>query len=199
MDERYWQARYESGQDGWDRGAVHPALLNWLESGQLKRCRIVIPGCGRGYEAVELAKRGFAVTAIDFAAGPLRELGCRLEKETLSCDLVRDDIFSYRPGQAFDAIYEQTCLCAIEPERRRDYVDAIGRWLKPGGKFFGLLMQRKSEGGPPFHCDLDEMKSIFGAAWEWDLSSSQRYRHPSGGVQEVSVAITYQPQSSLPA
>jgi hypothetical protein len=44
-----WQERYESGRTGWDRGGQSPALVRWLEDGVLTG-RVLVPGCGRGYE-----------------------------------------------------------------------------------------------------------------------------------------------------
>jgi hypothetical protein len=26
----FWQARFETGQTGWDRGSAHPRLLAWI-------------------------------------------------------------------------------------------------------------------------------------------------------------------------
>jgi hypothetical protein len=63
----YWQARYDQGQTGWDRGGASPTLLRWLAAGDLRPCRILVPGCGRGHEVVALAKAGFDVTGVDFA------------------------------------------------------------------------------------------------------------------------------------
>jgi 2-polyprenyl-3-methyl-5-hydroxy-6-metoxy-1,4-benzoquinol methylase len=67
LSKQYWQARYESGQTGWDRGQPSPALTHWMNSGSLQPCRILVPGCGRGHEVVALCEAGFEVTAIDFA------------------------------------------------------------------------------------------------------------------------------------
>lgn len=60
-----WQSRYETGATGWDCGQPNPALLRWLEN-DLQPCRVLVPGCGRGYKVVELATRGFDVTALDY-------------------------------------------------------------------------------------------------------------------------------------
>lgn len=69
-----WQQRDDEGETGWDRGESSPALIRWLDDGDLTPCRILVPGCGRGHEVVELASRGFDVTALDFARTPVREL-----------------------------------------------------------------------------------------------------------------------------
>jgi SAM-dependent methyltransferase len=45
------------------------------------------------------------------------------------------DLFEHR-GE-FDAIIEHTCLCALPPEWRERYRDAVARLLKPGGLLIG--------------------------------------------------------------
>src|SRR5262245_18693674 len=36
----FWDARFQSGETPWDRGAVHPQLETWLAAGALRPCRI---------------------------------------------------------------------------------------------------------------------------------------------------------------
>jgi len=59
----HWEQRYQQGETGWDRGQPSPALHQWLEQGVLKPGRILIPGCGRGHEALAMAAAGAAVRA----------------------------------------------------------------------------------------------------------------------------------------
>ena len=66
-DASFWQERFERGDTPWDRGGPSPQLLAWLDAGRLAPCRIIVPGCGSGWEVAELARRGFDVTGIDLA------------------------------------------------------------------------------------------------------------------------------------
>ena len=54
----FWDNRFAEGNTPWDRGASSPQLRTWIGSGLLKPCRILVPGCGSGYEVVELALAG---------------------------------------------------------------------------------------------------------------------------------------------
>ncbi len=189
----YWENRYRQGQTGWDRAAVHPALLDWLDQGPEvfpPGARVAVPGCGHGYEVVELARRGFRVTAIDFAREPMQRLEESLKEAGAEAALVQQDLFEYRPEQPFDVIYEQTCLCAIDPARRKAYEAWAHENLKPGGSLLVLLMQTDDpQKGPPFHCDVDSMREIFPAdRWEWS-SEIGRYDHPSGMVHELAYRL----------
>ena len=64
---QFWQEQFEQGHTPWDRGGVHPQREEWLASGSLSPCRILVPGCGSGYEVVTLAQAGFNVTGVDYA------------------------------------------------------------------------------------------------------------------------------------
>ncbi len=63
----FWDKRFAEGDTPWDRGAANPQLGIWLLVGALKPCRILVPGCGSGYEVAVLAQEGFDVAALDYA------------------------------------------------------------------------------------------------------------------------------------
>ena len=46
-----WQRRYEQDDTPWDKGAPAPALVTFLREKQIAG-RVLVPGCGRGHEAV---------------------------------------------------------------------------------------------------------------------------------------------------
>ena len=50
----------------------------------------------------------------------------------------------------FDLVWEQTCLCALPPEERRPYLQAMAQLLGPGGRMVALLWNHGNEGGPPW-------------------------------------------------
>jgi len=177
-DKAFWEAKYRNNETGWDRGGHSPALSAWLE--KLEPCRILIPGCGRGYEAIELARRGFDVTAIDIATPAINHMQAELEKEKLSASLIHGDLFELDLAP-FDAIYEQTCLCALQPAQWPEYEQWLHAHLKPGGQLLALFMQTNKESGPPFHCDVSEMKALFDTSrWQWPESKGEAVPHPSG-------------------
>ena len=109
----FWQQRFHEGNTPWDRGAVNPQLASWLESGALRPCRILVPGCGSGYEVAALAAAGFEVTALDYAPAAIERTRAQLAAVGQSATLVAADALAWQPARAFDAVYEQTCLCAL--------------------------------------------------------------------------------------
>ncbi len=185
---RAWDEKYHTGTPGWDRGSVSPALLHWLSAGMLTPCRILIPGCGHGHEVVELARRGFAVCAVDIAPTPLARLDRRLGEEGLEAQLIQADVLHWQSAAPFDAIYEQTCLCALPPQEWPAYEAQLHGWLRPGGRLFALFMQTGRPGGPPWHCELGEMRALFPAErWHWVEPPQREIPHPNGLFEYAAV------------
>lgn len=180
-----WEARYQSGETGWDQGKPSPALAHWLDAGVIRPgMRILVPGCGRGHEVIELAARGCQVTALDIAPTPVRELQENLAGKQLEADVLLQDLFSYQPDEPFDLVWEQTCLCAIDPDKRHAYAEKLAEWLKPGGIVLALFMQTGQEGGPPWHCDMDEMRHLFNEqVWQWNRHEETRVERENHRVE----------------
>lgn len=186
----FWDDCYAKGKTGWDRGEVHPALLRWREMHELTTpCSIIVPGCGRGYEVVELAKHGFDVTAVEIATEPVEHLRKQLADYKGNALVVQESIFDFQPSEPVDVVYEQTCLCAIEPDQRADYERAVLGWLKPGGELLALFVQKPEnpDHGPPYHCDLENMKMTFPESrWNWLTEvGPAKFNHPSGKLVEL--------------
>lgn len=189
-DERNpWQQRYEQHKTGWDRGSASPALLSWLDEGLLEDVTtVLVPGCGRGHEVVELASRGFDVTAIDFAPAAIKALTTGLYDRNVTATVFDGSLFEFTAQSSFDAIYEQTCICALHPDRWASYEAQLFRWLRPRGSLFALFMQTNKPDGPPFHCPIDDMKMVFdNSRWDWPLQD-RLVDHPAG-LQEIATVI----------
>ncbi len=186
-----WEHRYQQGDTGWDRGTPSPALTYWLHHGLKATQRILVPGCGRGHEVVALAKLGFEVTALDFAPSAIQDLKQSLEQQGLHVDLVCQDLYQYEPeNAAFDAVYEQTCLCALEPQQRQAYADRLYAWLKPKGRLYFSMMQTGKTGGPPYHCDWLDMKALFpDTHWQWQTTPPMLISRPQGVHYELAFLL----------
>jgi hypothetical protein len=187
-----WEQRYRDGRTPWDRGEPSPALLGWLQAGNIPSGRILVPGCGRGHEVIELSAAGFLVTGVDFAPSALEDLRRRLDERRLQAELVCADFITWRTSAPFDAAYEQTSLCSLPAQRWRDYVGSLEANLRSGGVLLALFMQTGHPGGPPWHCDPIAMQRLFKApAWEWLSTLQAPLEHPSG-VHELPALLRYQ-------
>lgn len=186
----HWDEKYRANTIPWDRGETSPALRAWLDDGTLTPGALLIPGCGRGHEAVLLAQRGFRVTALDFAPTALAHLAQELDQAGVQAELVCQDALAWQPAAPFDAIYEQTCLCALDPGHWRQYEVRLHAWLRLGGQLCALFMQTGQAGGPPFHCGLEAMRELFPASrWTWPETPPRPVPHPKGW-QELAMVLT---------
>ena len=166
-----WEGLYQTQDTGWDRGDVSTGLQQWLVLKKLsveRDKRVLIPGCGRGYEVVELAKLGFDVTGLDIAPTAIADLHALLKNNDVQAEAVCGDLFTYQTAQPFDVVYEQTCLCALPLEKRGAYEEKLFEWLKPDGRLLLSMMQTGENSGPPFHCDWSDMCDLFSEKrWVW--------------------------------
>ena len=166
---QFWEDIYLENDTGWDLKGVTPFFDSI--SNELIQGKVCILGCGRGYDAIMFAKKGFDVTAVDFALTPISELNKLAIEKSVTITTVQNDIFSLvdKFPDTFDYVIEQTCFCAIHPNRRKEYEILVRTILKPGGKLVGLwfpLDKSQEEGGPPFGTTIDEVKSIFNSGWK---------------------------------
>ena len=77
----FWDTRFREGVTPWDAGRAPPKLVRWLRG--KPRMKVLVPGCGTGYEVRLLAEQGHDVLGIDFSDGALdaaRALGLRVRK-----------------------------------------------------------------------------------------------------------------------
>ncbi len=186
MQETEWESRYQNSQTGWDRGKSSQNLFYWLGNNLLNKSKILVPGCGNGYEILTLAKKGYDVTGVDIAPTPISNLKAALKKEDLKATLVQADFMEWRTEEQFDAIYEQTSLCALPSELWQKYADQLYSWLKPNGKIFAQFMQKESEGWPPFHCEISDMHKLFAKdKWIW----SQQHADSSNDFDKLKELI----------
>lgn len=186
--QEFWQQRFDAQQTAWDRGAAGPQLLAWLDSGALQPCRIAVPGCGSGWEVAELARRGFDVVGIDYTAAAVALTRAHCAAVGVSAEVVQADVLAYRPAVPFDAVYEQTCLCALHPDHWLAYAAQLGAWLRPQGVLWAVFMQMLRAGatdagwiqGPPYHCDINAMRALLPqAGWQWPKPPYTQVSHPN--------------------
>jgi SAM-dependent methyltransferase len=165
---QFWEERYLSNTTGWDLNGATPVFKNLAEA--LVKGKVCILGCGRGYDAIMLAEKGFEVTAVDFAPSATNALESNARKESKTINILQRDIFSLTDEfkDHFDYVIEQTCFCAIHPNRRMDYVGLVENILKVNGKLIGLwfpLDKNLEEGGPPYGVTENQIKSYFKVNW----------------------------------
>jgi SAM-dependent methyltransferase len=70
--------------------------------------RILDIGCGSGRHCIELARRGYLVTGVDFSSGMLMEAQREAKKAGVLVEWIQADATKFRSKKPFDAVI---CLC----------------------------------------------------------------------------------------
>ena len=176
----YWNRIYQDeSRPGWDMDGATPlveAMLGLaLPLGLPPGGELVVPGCGYGHDAAELAARGFTVTGLDFA--PLAIQGA-IERYGDRVAWSQADWFTTELGP-WDAIFDHTCFVAMDPPRRPAYIEACADHLRPGGFWMAALFHDVNDRpGPPHALPMAEMRTLAEARFEVLHLANTTASHP---------------------
>ena len=166
----FWSTRYAAGKTPWDLRGVPDALSAFLERSR-SRGRVLIPGCGSGYEIQAFHDAGYDVTAIDFSPAAIDR--ARAVVGSLADRIHLGDFFISDFGAApFDLVYERTFLCALLPSRWSDYAVRMAALLRGGGRLVGTFLYGDSADGPPFPMRDGQEQELLGNAFRLKRSDS---------------------------
>jgi len=133
LNQEYWEARYQSADMPWEKGAASPGLVDFLAAHpELPRGTVCVSGCGTGHDVRAFAAAGFETFGFDIAPSGIRLAEEKTKAAGLTATFQLADFLRDEPPQKFDWLFEHTLFCAIQPDERDDYVRAVLRWLKPG-------------------------------------------------------------------
>lgn len=98
-------------------------------------------GCGAGANLWFLAREGFDVTGIDFSENAVSAARKRLADDGLQGDLRVADFTNLPFGDAtFDLVIDIGGITSTDLQTARGAFSQCHRVLKPGGKFFSMLL-----------------------------------------------------------
>ncbi|MFM8470610.1 MAG: methyltransferase domain-containing protein [Limisphaerales bacterium] len=160
-----WEAQYQANDTPWDKGEASPGLVDWLAAHpDWPRGSVLVPGCGLGHDVRAWAAAGFLATGLDIAPSAVeRAQAAGLPERT---EFRLGDFLADEPSDQFDWVFEHTCFCAIQPDRRDDYVRAVLRWLKPVGHYLAVNYFIPDKEGPPFGVGREEIWAHFSPHFE---------------------------------
>jgi methyl halide transferase len=162
MNPEYWETRYQTGDMPWEKGEPSPGLMDFLAAHtDLARGTVCVPGCGTGHDVRAWAKAGFEVLGCDVAPSAIRLAIERTRAAGLQAQFGLLNFLSDAPPRLFDWIFEHTLFCAIQPQQRDAYVEAVLRWLKPEGQYLAVNYLIPDKDGPPFGTTREELWQRF--------------------------------------
>ena len=151
----FWDNRYRAGATPWDAGGVPPQLARWLKA--LPNARVLVPGCGAGYEVRAFAQAGHDVLGIEFSDAACetarRELGALAER------VRKADYFAFEAAP-FDVVYERAFLCALPRRLWPRWAERTGAVVRSGGALAGFFFFDDNDRGPPFGISPERLDEL---------------------------------------
>jgi cyclopropane fatty-acyl-phospholipid synthase-like methyltransferase len=160
-----WEERYQHQAVEtmpWFYPELDDDLRQALEDVGLQSGSALDLGTGPGTQAMQLARRGFTVSATDISAAAIGLAQNKAEAQGLTIDWQQDDILSSHLTGQFDMIFDRGCFHVLPPERRQDYASLIVGLLKPSGYFFLKCFSHLQPGEQgPHRFTPEQIREIF--------------------------------------
>jgi cyclopropane fatty-acyl-phospholipid synthase-like methyltransferase len=167
MSTEYWEARYLAKDMPWEKGEASPGLVDFLAAHpQLPRGTVCVPGCGTGHDVRAWAAAGFNAHGFDLAPSAVTLASEKTKAAGLTAEYQLADFLRDGPPFLFDWVFEHTLFCAIQISERDQYVEAVRRWLKPGGQYLAVNYLIPDTDGPPFGTNREEVLMRFSPYFE---------------------------------
>ncbi|KAH9894286.1 S-adenosyl-L-methionine-dependent methyltransferase [Cubamyces lactineus] len=175
--EKGWDEAWKDEATPWDAGTMQPALQELVESSDLdlpRSGRALAPGCGRGYDAVYIAKSlGLETIGIDISPTAIKAANEYKRAVDPSANVRFEETNFFAINDAsFGLVYDYTFFVALPPSMRPEWGTQMGTLVKPGGFLITLVypILPYTDAGPPFYVRPEHYEDALGSTWRkiWD-------------------------------
>ncbi|MGY8770031.1 MAG: class I SAM-dependent methyltransferase [Pirellulales bacterium] len=99
--------------------------------------KLLEPGCGGGRLVVEMASRGYELTAFDLSQSMVGYVNQRLEEKKLNASVYVGDMTEFQLPASVDAVFNtmNTFRHLITEEAAKSHLQSVANCLNPGGIF----------------------------------------------------------------
>ncbi|KAI0663061.1 S-adenosyl-L-methionine-dependent methyltransferase [Cubamyces menziesii] len=145
--EKGWDEAWKDEATPWDAGTMQPALQELVESSELdlpKSGRALVPGCGRGYDAVFVARSlGLETIGIDISPTAIEAANeyKRAVDPTANVRFEETSFFALN-DTSFELVYDYTFFVALPLSMRPEWGIQMGKIVKHGGFLITLVLTR---------------------------------------------------------
>lgn len=124
----------------WNIEEPPKALVELVESKNIKPCKAIDLGCGTGNYVIYLASKGFDVTGVDISPTAIKIAKENAKKKGVKCNFFVVDLLGDLDEikETFDFAYDWELLHHIFPKKRKKYVENVCKILKPRRKYLSV-------------------------------------------------------------
>ena len=131
----FYEILYGRFRAPWDIGPRRE-LVELVESGWLKPCKVIDLGSGTASNCVFLAQRGFEVTGVDFAQAAIDLGNQRAAEANVRVNFIRDDLTHLQNVRGtFDLLVDYGTLDDLKPAQRDLYLQNVLPLTHAGSRF----------------------------------------------------------------
>jgi len=160
-----WETRYREDnveEMPWFYPELDSDFAQALDRLSLRSGSILDLGTGPGTQAIELARRGFDVTATDVSASAITKARKRLTGSGVSVNFRQDDILHSGLDVQFDMVMDRGCFHVFSSEQRPAYLRSVEALLKPGGYLLlKTFSHRETMEEGPYRFRPEEIEQMF--------------------------------------
>jgi SAM-dependent methyltransferase len=182
-----WNRKYDSEELLWSET---PNRFLVAEAEGLPAGRALDLACGEGRNAIWLAGRGWAVTAVDFAEIALAKAARRAEEGGVQVELVNADLLDWVPDErAFDLVL--VFYLQLPAAELRTVLGRAAAAVAPGGTFLlvghDLRNLAEGHGGPSEPAVLYTPDDVVAALPELEIEKAERVFRPVEGAERPAI------------
>lgn len=179
----FYKIAYRLGITPWEEAADHPPAANAIaelfdreEQGrQPPYGRVLDLGCGSGYWAVELARRGWEVVAIDAVSRALERARERTRAAGVGVELIEGDITALRAagaGSGFELFWDFGTIHGLSADQRRAVGREVSAAAAPGARALILAWKPGWRGFLPRGASRAEIEADFP---DWEVIDEREF------------------------
>jgi cyclopropane fatty-acyl-phospholipid synthase-like methyltransferase len=133
----------------WNYDIPPDALVELVDSGNVRPCSAVDLGCGAGNYAIYLAAHGFDVTGIDNSPAAIKIATEKAQRQNVRCRFIVADLIGdlHEVRDRFDFAFDWEFLHHIFPDDRTTYMNNISNIMNRGARYLSVSF---SETDPQF-------------------------------------------------
>ncbi|MDQ1541122.1 MAG: hypothetical protein QOH29_1848 [Actinomycetota bacterium] len=173
-----YRLAYRLGLTPWEQAGVGfgPQLASLLDREQadatLPLGKALDIGCGTGDHAIELARRGWQVTGVDYVAQALDKARDKAAAAGVAIEYVEADAtrLAESVGSGYQLLLDVGCLHGFKPGQREDYARGATAVTAPGGVLLLFAFGPGRRGPLPRGLSRDELLATFAG---WDLTHDE--------------------------